>query len=189
MLPGALNRLIPPVTSLFWRTLCRVSYYGQAGSSAKLDSLEIISAATIRIIGLTKIAKIEFLLLDWIYHSIRIMMIVLVRAQNSQDLLSTISLRLKTFSLEPSFQHRSLDLVWSMNKHAHTSTLPKVNLLSRLQPVIAGSPIPSSRWLTRNAPGTHHDQYCNCQLLKFLRIEQKITKISISHHEIFSVNL
>ena len=32
--------------------------------------LKIISAATFRIIGLT---KIEFLLLDWIYRSIRIM--------------------------------------------------------------------------------------------------------------------
>ena len=34
---------------------------------------KIISAATFCIIGLTKIAKIEFLPLDWIYRSIRIM--------------------------------------------------------------------------------------------------------------------
>ena len=39
---------------------------------AKLDSLEIISGAAFHIIGLTKIPKIEFLLLDWIYRSIRI---------------------------------------------------------------------------------------------------------------------
>ena len=37
--------------------------------------LKIISEATFRMIGLTKIAKIEFLPLDWIYHSIRIMMV------------------------------------------------------------------------------------------------------------------
>ena len=36
---------------------------------------KIISAATIRIIGLTKIAKIECLPLDWIYRSIQIMMV------------------------------------------------------------------------------------------------------------------
>jgi len=42
------------------------------GSFAKLDSLENISGATFRIIGLTKIPKIEFLPLDWIYRSIRI---------------------------------------------------------------------------------------------------------------------
>ena len=42
------------------------------GSFAKLDSLEIISGAAFRIIGLTKIPKIEFLPLDWIYRSIRI---------------------------------------------------------------------------------------------------------------------
>ena len=34
---------------------------------------KIISGATFPIIGLTKIPKIEFLLLDWIYRSIRIM--------------------------------------------------------------------------------------------------------------------
>ena len=34
---------------------------------------KIISAATFCKIGLTKIAKIEFLPLDWIYRSIRIM--------------------------------------------------------------------------------------------------------------------
>ena len=37
---------------------------------AKLDSLEIISGADFRIIGLTKVPKIEFLPLDWIYRSI-----------------------------------------------------------------------------------------------------------------------
>ena len=42
------------------------------GSFAKLDSLENISGATFRITGLTKIPKIEFLPLDWIYRSIRI---------------------------------------------------------------------------------------------------------------------
>ena len=39
------------------------------GSSAKLDSLEMISGVAFRIIGLTKIPKIEFLPLDWIYRS------------------------------------------------------------------------------------------------------------------------
>ena len=39
----------------------------------KLDALEKISVASFCIIGLTKIPKIEFLLLDWIYCSIRIM--------------------------------------------------------------------------------------------------------------------
>ena len=42
------------------------------GSFAKLDSLGNISGATFRIIGLTKIPKIEFLPLDWMYRSIRI---------------------------------------------------------------------------------------------------------------------
>jgi len=51
------------------RTLHGVYSYS---SSAKLDSLEIISGAVFRIIGLTKIPKIEFLPLDWIYRSIRI---------------------------------------------------------------------------------------------------------------------
>ena len=44
-----------------------------ASSSAKLDSLEIISGAPFHIIGLTKIPKIKFLPLDRIYLSIRIM--------------------------------------------------------------------------------------------------------------------
>ena len=39
----------------------------------KLDALEKISVAAFCIIGLTKIPKIEFLPLDWIYRSIRIM--------------------------------------------------------------------------------------------------------------------
>ena len=38
-----------------------------------ISSSKIISAATFQIIGLTKIAKIKFLPLDWIYHSVRIM--------------------------------------------------------------------------------------------------------------------
>ena len=37
---------------------------------------KIISGATFRIIGLTKIPKIEFLLLNWIYWSIRIMTVL-----------------------------------------------------------------------------------------------------------------
>ena len=36
----------------------------------------IISRATFCIIGLTKIPKIEFLPLDWIYHSIRIITVI-----------------------------------------------------------------------------------------------------------------
>ena len=45
------------------------------GSSAKLDSLENNCGTAFRIIGLTKTPKIEFLPLDWIYRSIRIMMV------------------------------------------------------------------------------------------------------------------
>ena len=67
--PGALSRLICSdfVRFVLLRTLCDVNSYD---CSAKLDSLEIISGAAFRIIGLTKIPKIEFLLLDWIYRSI-----------------------------------------------------------------------------------------------------------------------
>jgi len=43
---------------------------------------KIISGATVRIIGLTKIPKIEFLPLDWIYHSIRIIMVANVKYEN-----------------------------------------------------------------------------------------------------------
>ena len=46
-----------------------IHYYGLAGSSTKF------SEATFCIIGLAKIAKIEFLPLDWIYRSIGIMMV------------------------------------------------------------------------------------------------------------------
>ena len=70
-LPGALSRL-----NLSWlhaygfakNALC-VYFY----CSAKLDSRKIISGAAFCITGLTKIPKIEFLPLDWIYRSIRIM--------------------------------------------------------------------------------------------------------------------
>ena len=61
--PGALSRLI---CHDFARFVLLCGY----GSSAKLDSLEIISGVAFRIIGLTNIPKIEFLPLDWIYHSI-----------------------------------------------------------------------------------------------------------------------
>ena len=47
------------------------------GSPAILDSLKIINGAAFRMIGLTKMPKIEFLPLDWIYHSIRIMTVSL----------------------------------------------------------------------------------------------------------------
>ena len=61
--PGALSKHICHDFARFvlLRMLCGVDSYG---SSAKLDSLEIISGAAFRIIGLTKIPKIEFLLLD-----------------------------------------------------------------------------------------------------------------------------
>ena len=39
---------------------------------------KIICGATFRIIGLTKIPKIEFVPLDWIYHSIRINTIITI---------------------------------------------------------------------------------------------------------------
>ena len=67
--PDALSRLICRDFARFvlLRTLRGVNNYD---SSVKLDSLEIISGAAFRIIGLTKIPKIEFLPLDWIYRSI-----------------------------------------------------------------------------------------------------------------------
>ena len=65
--PGALSRLICLDFPILLRTLHGVNGYG---SSAKLDSLKIISGAAFCIIGLIKIPKIEFLLLDWIYRSI-----------------------------------------------------------------------------------------------------------------------
>ena len=40
--------------------------------------VKIISVAAFYIIELTKIPKIEFLMLGWIYRSIRIMMVVLL---------------------------------------------------------------------------------------------------------------
>ena len=43
-----------------------------------LIHLKTFSEATVHIIGLTKIGKIEFLPLDWIYCSIRIMTISLL---------------------------------------------------------------------------------------------------------------
>ena len=69
MFPGALSRLICHDFTRFvlLKTLRGVNSYS---SSAKLDSLEMISGATFRIIGLTKIPKVEFLPLDWIYRSI-----------------------------------------------------------------------------------------------------------------------
>ena len=73
---GALNRLLLPVTSLFWRTLRGIYYYGQAVLPLSWIHSKIVSAPTVRIIGLTNTAKIVFLLLDWIYLSIRIMMIL-----------------------------------------------------------------------------------------------------------------
>ena len=48
------------------------------GSSVKMDALEKISVAAFRIIGLTKISIIEFLPLEWIYRSIRIMMVQMI---------------------------------------------------------------------------------------------------------------
>jgi len=42
----------------------------------KLMHTKIIRVAAFRIIGLTKIPKIEFLPLDWIYRSVRIMTVI-----------------------------------------------------------------------------------------------------------------
>ena len=59
MFPGALSRLIWLCLFCFAKN---ASWYQQLqGSSAKLDSLEIISWAVFCIIGLTNIPKIEFL--------------------------------------------------------------------------------------------------------------------------------
>ena len=81
--PGALSRLICRdfARLVLLRTLRPVRGVNSYDSSAKLDSLEIISGAAFRIIGLTKIPKIEFLPLDWIYRSIRI--ITVIHAANS----------------------------------------------------------------------------------------------------------
>ena len=73
-LPGALSRLILPSLQLFCfpkdrfvvSTLLLVLPLNWMHS-------KIISVSAFRIIGLTKIPKIELLPLDWIYHFIRIM--------------------------------------------------------------------------------------------------------------------
>ena len=49
---------------------------GQLAFSLNWIHSKILSAATICIVELTKKAKIEFLLLDWIYHSIQIMKVI-----------------------------------------------------------------------------------------------------------------
>ena len=74
-LPGALNRLILPVTLLFEERFVGFTTMGKPALPLSWIHSKIISAATFRIIGLTKIAKIEFLPLDWIYRSIRILMV------------------------------------------------------------------------------------------------------------------
>ena len=67
------------------RMLSGVNSYG---SSPKLDSLQIISGAAFHIIGLTKIPKIEFLPLDWIYRSIRIITVIATLKLHSEMLYS-----------------------------------------------------------------------------------------------------
>ena len=61
------------MTSLVFFLLLLLRTLHGTYSFAKLDSLENTSAAAFRIIGLAKIPRIEFLPLDWIYCSIRIM--------------------------------------------------------------------------------------------------------------------
>ena len=46
---------------------------------------KLITTVAFCIIGLTKLAKIEFLLLDWIYHSIRIMLVNFSRERERAD--------------------------------------------------------------------------------------------------------
>ena len=57
--------------------------------------LKIISGATFRIIGLTKIPKIEFLSLDWIYRSIQI---------NTVCLHANVQVRVTIFSTGSKFR-------------------------------------------------------------------------------------
>ena len=75
-LPGAYTLLGKPVIgcavlkNALWSSLLWISH-----SPPNWIHSKIISEATFHIIGLAKIAKIEFLPLDWIYRSIRIMMV------------------------------------------------------------------------------------------------------------------
>ena len=61
------------------------------------SSFAKISGATFRIIGLTKIPKIEFLLLDWIYRSIRIITVFQITNRQWRGLMTGTEL-LSTFS-------------------------------------------------------------------------------------------
>ena len=73
------------------------------GSFAKL---KIISGATFRIIGLTKIPKIEFLPLDWIYRSIRIITVCQCNFRSSHGELyvsMTLGLHIR---VKPSEHHQ-----------------------------------------------------------------------------------
>ena len=73
---SVLNGLILPVTTLF----CHFVVFTTTGEPAlPLNWIhsKIISAATFRMIGLTKNEKIDFLTLDWIYCSIRIMTVIM----------------------------------------------------------------------------------------------------------------
>ena len=95
--PGALNSFCLPMTSLFFFLLLLLlrTLHGTY-SFAKLDSLENTSAAAFCIIGLAKIPRIEFLLLDWIYCSIRIMTVFKKKTMNTID--SLLSNTIFTFS-------------------------------------------------------------------------------------------
>ena len=71
-LPNRISRLIFAMTSARFCLPKSTSWFLLLWSLNWIHS-KIISVATFCIIGLTKIPKIEFLLLDWIYRSIRIM--------------------------------------------------------------------------------------------------------------------
>ena len=85
--PGALNSFCLPMTSLFFFLLLLLRTLHGTYSFAKLDSLENTSAAAFRIIGLAKIPSIEFLPLNWIYCSIRIMTVFKKKTMNTIDSL------------------------------------------------------------------------------------------------------
>ena len=71
------------------------------GSSTKLDSLNILSGAAFHIVGLTDIPKIEFLPLDWIYCSIRIMTVYIKCVRRHEDKIKhDLQNRHKTWSLD-----------------------------------------------------------------------------------------
>ena len=72
MLPGTLNSFSVPMTSLF----C-FECFSVPTLPLNCTHMKMISTAAFHIIGLAKFPRIEFLPLDWIYHFVRILMVIL----------------------------------------------------------------------------------------------------------------